>query len=175
MVHGTNKLSTPVIPSIQLYDAGTQTFTVAGEFHTWDTISFKTSDFHYVADDDRVMVQLPSTGYYEIMFECSFTKSGAGLGTATCQIYKNGVAVSGAKAVGCSYDTGQGSAACACMTLHFIMYLNARDYIQIKTTASANSLLSGLETSRLVIKFIPTRGWNNNFAGNINYKGEVMR
>ena len=42
------RTNTPVIPFIQLYDAGTQTFTVAGEFHTWDTIVFKTSDLHYM-------------------------------------------------------------------------------------------------------------------------------
>ena len=170
-----NRTNTPVIPFIQLYDVGTQTFTVAGEFHTWDSIAFKTSDFHYTEDDDRVMINVPSAGYYEITFECSFTKSGSGFGAATSQIYINGEAVTGAKAVGCAYDTGQGQASCACMTLHFIIYLKARDYIQIKTTASANSLLSGLETSRLLIKFIPTQGWNNNNGGNINYRGRVSR
>lgn len=175
MTHGINKLSIPVIPSIQLYDSGTQTFTVAGEFHTWDMVSFKTSDFHYIADDDRVVVQMPSTGYYEITFECSFTKSGAGFGVATSQLYKNGVAVPGAKTQGCGYDTGQGQASCPCITLHFMLYLNGKDYIQIKTTASANSFASGAQTSRLLIKFIPTKGWNNSFAGNINYKGEIMR
>lgn len=170
-----NRTSTPVIPFIQLYDSGTQTFTMAGEFHTWDTIVFKTSDLHYIADEDRVLVNIPSAGYYEITFECSFTKSGAGIAAATSQIYKNGVAVAGSKAVGCSYDTGQGLAGCATMTLHFIIYLKARDYIQIKTTASTNSMLSGLETSRLLVKFIPTQGWNNNNGGNTNYRGRVMR
>ena len=174
MPHGINKLSKPAIPCVQLYDSGTQAFTVAGEFHTWDMISFKTSDFHYKADDDRIMVHRPSTGYYEITFECSFTKDGAGLGTATTQIYKNGVAIDGAIAFGCAYDTGQGQASCACMTLHFMLYLNGRDYIQVKTTAS-DDIDSVAETSRLLIKFIPTRGWNNNAAGNINYRGEVMR
>jgi len=169
------RTNTPVIPFIQLYDTGSQTFTVAGEFHTWDTIDFKTSDFHYTEDDDRVSINIPSAGYYEITFECSFTKSGAGLGAATCQVYKNGVDVTGAKAIGCSYDTGQGAAACACMTLHFIIYLKARDYIQIKTTASGNSLASGMETSRLLIKFIPTQGWNNNNGGNLNFRGGVER
>ena len=170
-----NRSNTPVIPFIQLYDTGTQTFTMAGEFHTWDTIDFKTSDLHYTVDDDRVLVNVPGAGYYSITFECSFTKSGAGLGMATSQIYKNGIAITGAKAVGCSYDTGQGQAACACMTLHFTTYLKAKDYIQVKTTASSNSLLSGLETSRLLIEYVPTQGWNNNSGGNQNYRGRVMR
>lgn len=169
------RTNTPVIPFIQLYDLGTQTFTMVGEFHTWDTLDFKTSDFYYTEDDDRVSINIPSAGYYSITFECSFTKSGSGLGMATSQIYKNGVAVTGAKAVGCGYDTGQGQTACACMTLHYIIYLKARDYIQVKTTASTNSLLSGLETSRLLIKFIATQGWNNDNGGNTNYRGRIER
>ena len=177
MVHKINKISTPVIPSIQLYDSGTQTFTTAGEFHTWDTIAFKTSDFHYVADDDRVIVQLPSAGYYEITFESSFTVGAPGFASATSQLYINGEAVEGSKACGCGYDSGQGSIACACVTLHFIKYFNANDYIQIETITSLGSVdvLTTPETSRLIIKFIPTRGWNNSSGGNINYKGEVMR
>ena len=175
MVHRSNKVSMPAIPSIQLYDSSTQVFTTAGEFHTWDTVSFKTSDFHYVADDDRVMLHRPSTGYYEITFECNFIKSGDGLGIGICQIYKNGTAVPGAKAIGCSYSSRQEVSSCACVTLHFNMYLNGRDYIQIKTTSSIDSLISSAETSRLIIKFIPTKGWDNSFAGNENYKGEVAR
>jgi len=170
-----DKNVTPAIPFIQLYDAGTQTFTNAGEFHTWDTISFKTSNFNYVSDDDRVIIKRDFYGYYEIIFECSFTKSGSGFGMATSQIYLNGVAVSGTKAVACSYDTGQGQAACACMTLHYVIYLKRNDYIQIKTTASVNSLLSGVETSRLLIRFVSMHGWNNEMGGKLESKGGVFR
>jgi len=169
------RTNTPVIPFIQLHDTGLQVFTTVGEFHTWDNISFKTSDFHYTEDDDRVLINIPSAGYYEVTFECSFTKSGAGLGAAVCTLYKNGEVVTGATAVGCAYDTGQGAAACACITLHFIIYLKGRDYIQVKTTASADSLISGSQTSRLLVKFIPTQGWNNDNGGNTNYRGRVSR
>ena len=62
------------------------------------------------------------------------------------------------------------------MTLHFILYLNANDYIQIKTTTALIGHMDSIaNTSRLIVKFIPTRGWNNSSGGNINYKGEVMR
>ena len=170
------RISTPVIPLIQLYDTGTQTFTIAGEFHTWDSVAFKTSDFHYIEDDDRVFINVPSAGYYEITFECSFIKDdNIGVSSATSQVYKNGEAVTGAQAIGCSYETGQTKVSCACITLHFIIYLKAKDYIQIKTTASANNMLSECETSRLVIKFIPTDGWNNNSGGNKNYRGRIER
>ena len=180
MVHEINKLSTPAIPSIQLYDSGAQNFTTAGEFHTWDTIAFKTTDFHYTADDDRVIIQLPSTGYYEVIFECSFKNTSMWqLVTSTSQLYLNGEVVSGAKAVGCSgFDTAEYPqlVSCACITLHFILYLNANDYIQIKTTtATLGDMDSVANTSRLIVKFIPTRGWNNSSGGNLNYKGEVMR
>jgi len=175
MTNSRTRTNKPVIPFIQLYDKGTQTFTVAGEFHTWDTIDFKTSSFRYASDDDKIVINIPNAGYYEVTFECSFYKSGAGIGTGTSQLYKNGSAVEGAKAIGCSYDTGQGLTGCSCITLHFIIYLNSREYVQIKTTSSANSLISNLETSRLLIKFIPTYGWNNNSGGNMNYHGDIMR
>ena len=169
------RTNTPVIPFIQLYDnTGLQSFTIAGEFHTWDSISFKTSDFHYTEDDDRVMINVPSAGYYEITFECSFYKDGSGFGSASSQVYVNGEGLTGSKACGCGYDTGQGYAACACVTLHFITYLKGRDYIQIKTTAS-DDMISVCETSRLLIKFIPTQGWNNDNGGNTNYRGRVSR
>ena len=169
-----NRVNTPVIPSIQLYDSGTQTFTTAGEFHTWDTIAFKTSDFHYTVDDDRVIVQLPSTGYYEITFEGSFYS--AGIASLTSQLYINGDAVEGSKVRGCAYYN-QGTVACACMTLHFIKYLNSKDYIQIETITSIGSedVLTTPETSRLIVKFIPTLGWNNSKGGNMNYRGGVVR
>ena len=169
------RITKPVIPFIQLYDLGTQTFTVAGEFHTWDTINFKTSDFRYASDDDKIAIYVPSTGFYEVTFECNFTKSGAGFATATTQLFLNGSGVSGAKSINCAYDTGQGDASCAFLTLHFVIYLNANDYVQIKTTASADSLVSSAETSRLIIKFIPAKGWNNNAGGQISYKGNIMR
>ena len=170
----TNK---PVIPFIQLYDSGTQTFTIAGEFHTWDTVDFKTSDFRYTSDDDKVVINVPSTGFYEVTFECSFYKSGTGFASATSQIFVNGIAVTGSKTCGCGYDTGQGYASCACTTLHFIKYLNSKDYIQIKTTNSIASkdMLTVPETSRLIVKFIPVKGWNNNAGGKFSYKGNVMR
>ena len=170
----TNK---PVIPFIQLYDTGTQTFTIVGEFHTWDTVNFKTSDFRYTSDDDKVVINVPSTGFYEVTFECSFTIGEAGFASASSQLYINGEAVEGSKASGCGYDSGQGSVSCACVTLHFIKYLNSKDYIQIKTTNSIASkdMLTVPETSRLIVKFIPVKGWNNNAGGKFSYKGNVMR
>ena len=167
----------PAIPFIQLYDSGTQTFTTTGEFHTWDTTSFKTSDFHYNVDDDRVQINRQGGGWYEITFESSFTVGAAGFASAGSQVYINGEAVEGSKACGCGYDSGQGSVACACVTLHFIIYLNSKDYIQIKTTNSLGSedMLTVPETSRLIVKFIPIKGWDNSAGGKVNFRGGVMR
>jgi hypothetical protein len=168
----TNK---PVIPYIQIYDrTGAQAFTNVGQFHTWDTIDFKTNDLHYTVDDDRILINIPGTGYYEITFECSFLTYVNGLSQIVSQAYKNGVAVIGAKAIACASAAAQTPTSCGCQTLHFVMYLEARDYIQIKTT-STNQSYSGGETSRLIMKFIPTLGWNNNSGGNTNYRGRVMR
>jgi len=169
------KTNKPVIPIIQLYDrAGAQGFTNAGEFHTWDTIDFKTSDFHYAEDDDKIRLNVPSAGYYEIIFECSFMTYVDGLSQVVSQIYKNGSGVTGAKSIVCTSAAAQTPSSCGCCSIHFIEYLEARDCIQVKTTAT-NLNYSGGETSRLIIKFIPVRGWNNNAGGQISYKGHVMR
>jgi len=171
-----SRTNTPVIPSIQLYDSDTQTFTTVGEFHTWDTIAFKTTDFHYIADEDKTTLELPSAGYYEITFESSFMIA-TGSASITSQIWLNGTAIDGSKACGCAYNSGQANIACACVTLHFIVYLHAKDYIQIKTQNSLGSsdVVTVPEASRLIIKFIPTLGWDNSKGGNMNYRGGVVR
>ena len=173
-----NKTSKPVIPFVQLYDhAGAQIFTSAGAYHTWDTVSFKTSDIHYTADEDAVFINNPGTGYYEVTFECSYSTATVGQNVTTTQLYINGSGIEGSKSVLCIYYAGgQGVAICGTQTMHFALYLKAGDRIQIKTSTNIGcGVMSYPDSSRLLIKFIPVKGWNNNSGGNINYRGDVLR
>lgn len=162
------------IPHIFLYDdIGNQTFTGAGEFHTWDSIEFKTSHFYYVVDDDRILFNKNSYGLFEITFECSFDTSYGGTVGVTSQLYKNGTAIDGSQvqitANGGQYPQIQ------CQSIHFYVELKEGDYIQVKTTTNIQSADSIPETSRLIIKFIPIHGWNNSSGGRLDYSGGIMR
>lgn len=171
-----NRSKYPALPSVILYDdTGNQTFTNGGEFHTWDSIDTKTTHFDYEIDDDSIFLNNNQYGWYEITFECSYVTYEDDNIAVTSQLYVNGSAIAGAK-VTCSVagTSEQTPTILNCQSLHFLVYLTGRDYVQIKTTTdNAGDTYSIAETSRLMIKFIPVKGWNNNAGGNINvsYKG----
>ena len=166
----------PVIPFIQLYDLGTQTFTVAGEFHTWDTEQIKTSHFWYKIDGTKVILENNQQNMYEVTFECSFyTYTNASI-TLQSDIYKNGVIVDGSQSKMSLVGSGQAATVRNCLSIHFLLYLKGGDYIQIKSiTDSVYVVHSHPDTSRLMINFMPIRGWDNSKAGRIEYKGSVLR
>ena len=172
-----NRIRYPAIPFIFLYDVeGDQVFTNAGQFHIWDFQQTKTSHFKYNLNDDRVYLHNNQYGFYEITFECSFITYANATITLTTQIYKNGLAVTGSSvASAVTGAAGDVDLVKTCQSVHFIIYLKGTDYIQIKTiTDSASDVLSIEDTSRLMIKFIPVRGWNNDAGGRItNRKGII--
>lgn len=171
-----NRNVTPAIPFIQLCDEdGGLSITAIGVFHTWDTQSFKTSNFHYNLDSDRVYIKKNSAGYYEITFDCSFGTNTNDTIDIDTQIYKNGIAVDNSVTRVTASAAGQIPTYYASQTLHFILFLEKGDYVQIKSTASANSVSTIGETSRLIIRFIPMEGWNNSHAGREQQSGGVLR
>ena len=168
----------PAVPFALLYDAaGLQTFTSAGAFHTWDTIKTKSSHFNYTADDDRIQLKVNSSGLFKITFDCSFSTATANQNSTTSQIYKNGTALSGSKSVVCIYYAGgQTSPICGTQTIHYVVFLAIDDYIQIKsTTGASGNVVSAPDTSRLMIEFIPMRGYDNNMSGRESFAGKVER
>ena len=168
----------PAIPFIMLYDAtGLQTFTSAGAFHTWDIIKTKSSHFHYTADDNKVQLNVNSSGLFNITFECSYSTATANQNSTTSQIYKNGTALDGSKSTLCVYwGGGQGIVICGTQTLHYVVFLAKDDYIQIKTnTGASGNVVSVPDTSRLLIEFIPMKGYDNNLAGRKSFVGKVSR
>ena len=172
-----NRKPKPSIPSILLYDnTGLQSFTNAGEFHTWDTEQIKTSHFWYKIDGTKVILENNQQNMYEVTFECSFyTYSNASI-TLQSDIYKNGVIVDGSQSKMSLVGSGQAATVRNCLSIHFLLYLKGGDYIQIKSiTNNVNAVLSTADTSRLMINFMPIRGWDNSKAGRIEYKGSVLR
>ena len=168
----------PAVPFALLYDAtGLQAFTSAGAFHTWDTIKTKSSHFNYTADDDRIQLKVNSSGLFKITFDCSFSTATANQNCTTSQIYKNGTALSGSKSVVCVYWAGgQASVMCGMQTIHYVVFLAVNDYIQIKsTTGASGNVLTYPDSSRLMIEFIPMRGYDNDKAGRKMFRGGIMR
>ena len=162
----TNDL-TPAIPYLFLYDKGGQQQIKysGGTFLTWDTVKIKTSHFHYNKNDDRIIFNSNTSGFYKITFNCSYTDNqGAEVKTVNASIYKNGSELEGSKI----YRDQTHS-------IEYVAYLQKNDYIQIYAHAQGNYAYTYAETSRLIIEFIPMQGWNNSSGGRSEYKGGVMR
>jgi hypothetical protein len=175
MTNRRNRTLTPAIPFIFLSDAtGAQCFDATGGFHTWDTIAFKTSDFHYTVDDDRVQINRQGSGWYEITFEVSWYTEQI-LREIKTDLYINGTLAINSHIH--TYVTGAGGQPTYRdqHVLHYIIYLTYKDYIQIKSTASASGVCTDPASSRLMVKFIPIHGWNNDAGGRVNFRGGVDR
>jgi len=169
----------PAIPMIFLFDnAGAQSFDSVGVFHTWDTTKIITDHFTYTADSDRIYLSLQSAGLFIIEFDCSFITydDDADMYVET-ELYKNGSLVTGGRSViGVTGAADQNPLILNSQSIHYVIYLEKDDYIQIKSTTSANTARSLEQTSRLLIHFVPMQGWDNGSnAGRTEYKGGVMR
>jgi hypothetical protein len=170
-----NNEITPAVPTLFLYDTGEQSFTSAGEFHIWDTIKIKTSGFHYVADENKITLLTNTSGLFMLEYDCSFyTVANDTDVIVTTDLYKNGALQDGGTIKSTVSGTGT-PVTRTCQTMHYIIYLKKDDYIQIKTTTSANTAIQSGDTSRLLITFLPMNGYDNGKAGRIQFKGEIMR
>lgn len=179
---GRKRVLKPATPYLLLHDdVGGQVFMPPnGDFITWDNIKIKTNQFHYTADDDRVQINTNQSGFYEIVFECSY--SGSHFSNIEATLYKNGVIVDGAD-THCfcgqiSYYNGQAytnAVGYGSHTLTYVLFLEQNDYIQIKIKPTGYNATTLEDSSRLLVKFVPLRGWNNKTAGKFNDKGGVLR
>lgn len=175
MTNRRNRTLKPAIPFIFLSDTlGEQVFSATGEFHTWDTVAIKTTDFHYTVDDDRVTINRQGSGFYEIAFEVSW-KTAEILRQIWTDIYINGAELKNSHVH--TYVTGSAGQPTYRdqHVIHYIVYLNYKDYIQIKSQSSGSNVTTDPKSSRLSVKFIPIHGWDNNAGGNVNFRGGVMR
>ena len=171
-----NRPITPAIPYLFISDTtGAQAFTNVGAWHTWDTIMFKTSEFIYLADDNRVLINKQGSGFYEITFEASFYVSSKLIRQVKTDLYKNGVIVANSH----THTTVSGSTDSDWnrdhQTIHYVIYLEKGDTIQVKTQTDTETVYTDPASSRLMINFIPLRGWNNSNGGRLRMRGEVAR
>jgi hypothetical protein len=170
-----NNMITPAVPCVFLYDTGEQTFTTSGVYHIWNTIKIKTSGFHYTADDDRITLLTNTSGLFNVEFDCSYYTTANDTDViVTTDLYKNGVRLDGGTCI--SIVSGSGSPIIrTCQTIHYIIYMQKDDYLQVLTTTSANTTIQSGNTSRLLINFLPMNGYDNGKAGRIQFKGEILR
>lgn len=165
MVNNRIRTIAPAIPAIFLSDtAGEQVFSATGEFHTWDTIMFKTTDFHYTIDSDKIILNRVSSGLYEISFEVSW-KTEEILRQIWTDLYINGIKVLNSHVH--TYVTGAGGQPTYRdqHVLHYIIYLNSKDYIQIKSQSSGTNVKTDPQSSRIIVKQIAMKGWDNGAGG----------
>ena len=162
----------PAIPYIALYDvSGSQA--INGSFLTWDSIKSKTSHFLYSANDNRIQLALNSSGLFEVTFETSVCGYG-NLAACYFDVYKNGSIVSGGRAY-CSPSCTEQNPRPECVSITICIFLQKDDYIQIKGQDMEGLPTTVANTSRIIIKFLPMRGFNNSSGGRLDYKGDVMR
>lgn len=171
-----NRTLTPAIPSIFLTDIdGEQVFNNAAlQYHTWDTVVFKTSDFHYTIDDDKVQINRQGGGFYEITFEVSWKT------VQTLRDIYTDIHINGAELINSHVHTFVAGASGQSTyrdqhVIHYIVYLNYGDYIQIVSRGGGTNVTTDPKSSRLMIKFIPIQGWDNNSGGKESYRGGVLR
>lgn len=167
-----NKTVTPAIPLIFLSDAsGEQVFgSAADQFHTWDTVVLKTSDFHYTVDDDRIIINRRSAGFYEITFEVSW-KTVETLRQIWTDVFVNGVNLTNSHTHTFVAGSGGQPTYRDQHVIHYIIYLNPGDYIQLASRGNSTNVTTDPKSSRLIIKFIPLKGWNNDTGGKVRSKG----
>ena len=167
----------PAIPFLFAYDvAGAQSVVSAGMYYTWDTLKVHSSNFIAYASNNRITLDINSSGFFKVTFECSFiTYDNDDDLTITSRIYKNGSKVAGSEVItsvtgGESQDDDIKNS----ITLTYILYLEKDDYIQIYGVSDANTAYTIANTSRLIIEFIPMLGWDNGSAGRGDNK-KVLR
>lgn len=165
-----NKLK-PAIPYIYLYDVGGSQ-TINGSYLIWDTIKNKTSHFHYTADDDRVQLKTNSSGLFKLIFEVSLTGSNSAI--AYFDVYKNGIIVEGSRMYISVIYYGQ-TLFPQSGIITSIIFLEKGDYIQIKGSVVGGAPTIIANTSRLLISFLPMKGYNNSNAGREQYNGGIAR
>jgi hypothetical protein len=161
-----NRAITPAIPFIFLSDTdGEQVFgNVANQFHTWDNIILKTSDFIYVADMDKIRINKGGSGFYDITFEVSW-KTVQTLREIWTDLYVNGVEVKDSHIHTFVAGAGGQPTYRDQHVLHYPIYLEYGDYIQIASRSSNTNVTTDPKSSRLIIKLIPMEGWNNRSGG----------
>ena len=161
----TNK---PVIPVFFAYKSTGED--ACDTFIAYDTIHLNTGEFQLSADYKEILIK--KAGFYEITIDAGYDCTGTARYNCRTYLYLNGVALPGA-VCGTYHRTtldGEDSA-----SIHWMQYLEKNDVVSVYADADAKEVHVEPGFNRIMIKFIPVRGWNNNAGGKIDYRGGVMR
>ena len=157
----------PAMPYIFIHGVGNTVVTSVPAPLIWGNIAIKTSELHFVENDDRIVVKRGGAGIYEIFVSVCIEKTTAIPGHSTIQLYVNGVLLP------CSETHGYLGAVCqySNAVMIYTVYLNEGDYIQ--TYVSVNNGEGQLEpdTGRFCMRGLSMRGWNNESGGRDKIKG----
>ena len=160
-----NRLMNPTRPYIFLHGVDDAVVTNVPTALVWGHMEFKTSELHYVEDDDRVVVNRHGAGIYEVTVSLCVEKKTAVPGHSTIELYVNGAALDCAVTHGFMGAANQHSNA----IMIYTVYLDVGDYIQtfVSVDNGTGQIESG--TARFRMKGVSMEGWNNRRAGTANY------
>lgn len=140
----------------------------------WINEAINTSDFRYIEGKPKIEVLTP--GYYEVIYEVSaYLKSGA-LNYCYFYMFRNADLIEGSFTFitmdGSEADQHPGSVTC-----HIYAYFDRGDVLVLiaHPGVGGGTVITIPNTVRMVLKFMPQRGWNNSHGGAVNYRGDVMR
>jgi len=157
----------PTRPYIFLHGVDNTVVTNVPAPLTWGLCVIKTSELHYVCNDDRVVVRRGGAGIYEITVSLCVEKKAANPGHSIIELYVNGVALQCGITHGYMGALAQHSNA----IMIYTVYLNEGDYIQTYVYLDNGSGQVESGTGRFRMKGLSMRGWNNESGGRDRIKG----
>lgn len=160
-----NRQLNPTQPYIFLHGVDDEIVTSVPIALIWGHIDFKTSEFHYVENDDRVTINRHGAGIYEITVSLCVEKKTANPGHSVIELYVNGVALDCAITHGFMGGAEQHSNA----IMIYTVYLDVGDYVQTFVSVDNGSGQIEPSTGRFMMKGISMEGWNNKRAGSSIY------
>jgi hypothetical protein len=174
-----NNEMTPAVPTLFIWSDEDQMIPQGADtVVTFNNVVIQTPHFSFKPGTGRVILESDSSGWFMVFFETSITTydEPASDTLGGFRIFKNGVEIGeGMSYASTLYVPALQRGYVDYTGIKMPVYLEKGDYIDIR----GRSLVGQMETidhsTRLVINFIPMKGWDNSQAGRIEYKGGVDR
>lgn len=172
MVNRRTRDINPVVPFIFLHGTDTTVVTNVPTPLLWSHPHFMTHDFGFKDHTSHVRIKRTGGGcLYRFYVQAGATKKAGNPDYMILQLYVNGVA----HPCCLSHGAISHNETHADTTLISAFYANYNDYIEIYISVDAGSATEEPDTARFIIEGLAMRGWNNNAAGRINYRGNILR
>jgi len=167
-----NRTMKPALPFIFIHEAESFVVTDTPAPITWGHVLYGTSDFHHSDGDTKVVVRrgIDTEGIYEIFAMAGAVKKAGNPTELVLELYVNGVAIPCCQAHA-SVGAGVQHSDAVLITAKF---LHIGDYIEVYVSVDDGSATIENVTARLMMQALQMRGWNNNNAGNLRVRGDVI-